>query len=214
MNIDELGDLVGTSVLLRTTISQRKYRANFIGYKKDKSIILTKPSSHCGGEENSLLAGEEVIVHFLSNAKACAFKAGVMHIASAPYPYIHLTYPRHIQFEQFRHYNRIKIKDASATLLIPENEPMEVSVIDMSMGGLQLECCSSCLDDGAHINIEFALPEELDIEPVVLPVTVQNHHHGQGGIELYGLKFDPLKPDKTARLQQLLGYFVSLPAEN
>lgn len=211
MTIDELGDLVGTSVRLTTTISKEIYRANIIGYNKGKSIILTQPVALLGWENANFLIGEVVAVSFLANEKACAFKAGVVHIASTPYQHIHLTYPRKLQFENYRLHNRIKTKELAATLLIPAQEPLSVVVTDISMGGLQIYCRPLKFSDDTGLKIEFTLPDELDVAPIVLPVTVRNRKAPEDEFERYGLEFVGLNLDTISKLQQLLGYCISNP---
>lgn len=210
MTIDELGDLVGTSVTLNTSISNRRYRANIIGYNVGRGLIITPPVALWGDVD--LQVGEEVVVRFLANEKAFAFKAGVVHMAFIPYQHMHLTYPRKLQFENYRNYIRLKTKELAARLLIPESGFMDVIVIDVSMGGLQLLCRSPELAEDMELTIEFVLPQQLNNVSIVLPVAIRNRKPSEQGFDCYGLEFVRLQPDDISRLQQLLGYCVSTPA--
>jgi len=82
-----------------------RYYVRVIGYLAGKSIITTAPV--LDGKLLSLHIGEEFAVRLVSGNSVQAFLSGLLKKTTAPYPYIHLSYPSELESKIIRKAQRI-----------------------------------------------------------------------------------------------------------
>ena len=131
--MDEVRWQVGETFFLHQQGLSARYTARFIGYIKNKTVLVTMPIV----DDKYVLVrdGQIFIVRAFSGKKAYAFSAFVVKSVHSPHPYLHLSYPKELGCATIRHRARIPVNIIASVSMDDHQENIAAVVADMSLGG-------------------------------------------------------------------------------
>ena len=181
--------------------SEARYYVKVIGYLEDRSLLVTAPQSH--GKLLRVREGQPLAARMMAGTDLVGFTVSVQRICIAPYPYLHLTYPKDFQSVTVRKSLRVTLNMPAAIQacnvggeeINPEAESYQVLIRDMSTTGALLEADAPLADTGdclvVSVSIEVAeVVEELSFTVVVRNIKVEPaQEKGQPSRFLHGVEF-------------------------
>ena len=131
--MDEVRWQVGETFFLHQQGVSARYTARFIGYIKNRTVLVTMPIV----DDKFVLIrdGQMFVVRAFSGKKAYAFSAFVVKSVHSPHPYLHLSYPKELGCATIRHRARISVSIIAAVSLDGQEDTAAAVINDMSLGG-------------------------------------------------------------------------------
>lgn len=131
--MDEVRWQVGETFFLHQQGASVRYTARFIGYIKNRTVLVTMPIV----DDKFVLIrdGQMFVVRAFSGKKAYAFSAFVVKSVHSPHPYLHLSYPKQLGCATIRHRARISVSVIAAVSLDTQSDTAAAVINDMSLGG-------------------------------------------------------------------------------
>lgn len=131
--MDEVRWQIGETFFLHQQGQSARYTARFIGYIKNRTVLVTMPIV----DDKYVLIrdGQMFIVRAFSGKKAYAFSAFVVKSVHSPHPYLHLSYPKELSCATIRHRARIPVSIIASVSLDDHDENIAAVIADMSLGG-------------------------------------------------------------------------------
>lgn len=126
--LDQVRPHIGDPVQLQ--VGSVCHVSTLIGYLKGQSVIVTLS----GEQASQLQEGHPLTVRFSSDKRAYAFNTVVRHVASVPFPHVHLAYPQGAHALRERQHERVKI-NITGYADISDGKSISCVVRDISMGG-------------------------------------------------------------------------------
>lgn len=120
---------------------------------------------------------------------ACAFRSEVKSIATAPYPYLHLSEPETIEIGEVRNSIRANVSlDAQVMSDYDGGTTAPASINDLSIDGAKIHSAQVLVRNGNHIKISttvtvFDKEEVLIIKGIIRSVTKQGHNDYMYGVQ-------------------------------
>ena len=210
---------IGDAFLLQdTTASNLRYYVKLIGFLNKAGIVVSYPV-----KQETLLPvedGTRFVVRGFSGRKAYEFEAEVLSAVRTPYPHLHISFPKLIEFTAMRSALRIQpklsgwieLKDATAnTVKIP------AVVLDISTSGARIQAITKFGKVGDEIKVAFHLPIDNEEQVFLISAVVRNSYNessqeNKGGAEMatHGVEF--IQPEGTVRMA-LQGFIYKSMAE-
>jgi c-di-GMP-binding flagellar brake protein YcgR len=131
--MDDVRWQVGETFFLHQQGASVRYTARFIGYIKNRTVLVTMPIV----DDKYVLVrdGQMFVVRAFSGKKAYAFSAFVVKSVHSPHPYLHLSYPKELGCAVIRHRTRITVNIIAAVSLDGQSDNAAALINDMSLGG-------------------------------------------------------------------------------
>ncbi|SMP50225.1 PilZ domain-containing protein [Noviherbaspirillum suwonense] len=131
--MDDVRWQVGETFFLHQQGSSARYTARFIGFIKNRTVLVTMPIV----DDKYVLIrdGQMFVVRAFSGKKAYAFSAFVVKSVHSPHPYLHLSYPKELGCATIRHRARITVNVIAAVSLDGQQDSTAAMINDMSLGG-------------------------------------------------------------------------------
>ena len=131
--MDDVRWQVGETFFLHQQGAAVRYTARFIGYIKNRTVLVTMPIV----DDKYVLIrdGQMFVVRAFSGKKAYAFSAFVVKSVHSPHPYLHLSYPKELGCATIRHRARITVSIIAAVSLDGVVDTAAAVINDMSLGG-------------------------------------------------------------------------------
>lgn len=131
--MDEVRWQVGETFFLHQQGLSARYTARFIGYIKNRTVLVTMPIVD---DKYVLVRDSQIfIVRAFSGKKAYAFSAYVVKSVHSPHPYLHLSYPKELSCATIRHRARIPVSIIASVAMNGQDENVAAIIADMSLGG-------------------------------------------------------------------------------
>lgn len=131
--MDDIRWQVGETFFLHQQGLSARYTARFIGYIKNRTVLVTMPIVD---DKYVLIRDSQMfIVRAFSGKKAYAFSAFVVKSVHSPHPYLHLSYPKELSCATIRHRARIPVSIIAAVSMNDQEEGVAAVIADMSLGG-------------------------------------------------------------------------------
>lgn len=131
--MDEVRWQVGETFFLHQQGASVRYTARFIGYVKNRTVLVTMPIVD---DKYVLVRDSQIfVVRAFSGKKAYAFSAFVVKSVHTPHPYLHLSYPKELSCATIRHRARISVNVIAAVSLDGQEDTAAAVINDMSLGG-------------------------------------------------------------------------------
>ncbi len=158
---------VGTSIMFHTDPVRKdgpRFKTNVRGWRKGNHILLDRPKA-ANGSFVALQEGQQCVVRYLCEGKACAFDSQVLGWDSRRQsPYLRIRWPQSLQYVTFRKFERIKIH-LKCQIEWPTGEHSAACMCDLSIGGCGLHSChESHVDE--NIKLSFQLPDGVHVQEV------------------------------------------------
>jgi c-di-GMP-binding flagellar brake protein YcgR len=131
--LDEVRWQIGETFFLHQQGAALRYTARFIGYIKNKTVLVTMPVV----EDKYVLLreGQTFVVRAFSGKKAYAFSALATKVVHTPHPYLHLSYPRELSCATIRRRARIPVNIIASVNVDDQPDSIGAVIMDMSLGG-------------------------------------------------------------------------------
>jgi len=141
INFNEIKISIGESVQLQDPSNKNNERifVKLIGYREDKSILVTMPRAD--GGLIRVVNGQIFIVRLFSVQTVHAFNVTVLESKASPYPYMHLSYPKKVESVVVRNAQRVNV---GLIVSVQNGDPdtkedsVPAKLTDISTGGAKL----------------------------------------------------------------------------
>lgn len=195
----------GDTVHLTRSMDGSRIVARFIGYLKDKSVIITVPADEQGAV--FLKEGESVAAKVFSGKHVLIFSATVLAVVLKPYPHIHLNFPAEVTGIVVRNAERATVRLVAAIEMVEEQ--ISGIITDISTGGLAFSARSNDIVPGSRVTLSFKLTLAGNIYYMKLKGLVRTIRPNQSevlaGANAFGVQFQELSAEDTL----IIGLFVS-----
>ena len=203
---DLLNLTVGTPLQLQGVgvADAPRYQVRTIGYVPGGSLLVTTPQP--GGKLVIMRPGQFFKVRMLQGESVMGFESQVMQVYNAPFPHLHLTYPKRIESIVVRNALRVNAGvEALARNIGEDAEGSEhrVTFADLSMTGAKLvaERPLGVVGDTLHLSFEVDVagkPEKLTVLGTIRNLAVRDRQKVELGYN-HGVQFGNIN-----RYQQVL----------
>lgn len=196
IKFNEIKISIGESVQLQDPSNKNNERiiVKLIGYREDKSILVTMPRSD--GSLIRVVNGQVFIVRLFSVQTVHAFNVTVLESKASPYPYLHLSYPAKVESVVVRNAQRVNV---GLIVSVQNGDPdkamansVSAKLTDISTGGAKLSTLVAIGDVGDDISMSAKLvvggiEQYLQILATIRRVDCEEE--AEKNVYLYGLEF-------------------------
>ncbi len=161
--------------------SHLRYYVSLIGYVEKRSVLVTAPVIE--GHVQLIREGQPFVLRAFSGRNAYAFDASVLKSCGAPYPYLHLSYPKSVQGLPVRSEQRIRVNLIGA---VPEVEgvaqtdPTACRVADLSLSGAMIDAARPVAGVGQKFKLTLRATVNNASVYIVLPCILRNLREAPG----------------------------------
>lgn len=191
ISMDEVRWQVGETFFLHQQGLSARYTARFIGYIKNRTVLVTMPIVD---DKYVLIRDSQMfIVRAFSGKKAYAFSAFVVKSVHSPHPYLHLSYPKELSCATIRHRARIPVSIIASVSMNDHEESVAAVIADMSLGGASANIKHPFGEVGQRGQIKFkinAVGETVFVDLGIILRSIVPSDNGSGckhGYEFTGL---------------------------
>jgi hypothetical protein len=177
--------------------------AQFIAAIEGKGVMLTP--SGMDGHKTDIIVGEAYLIQGFTGQTDFSFTAPVLNVFKAPFAHALFTYPAAVIAKQVR--KSMRIKTALPATISPRGQenPLEVSIVDLSADGAMISSPSFLGGVGSLFDLVF--PIEFDDVHTNLNIVAKLRHRtsadNEGG--KIGLSFENLSWEHKLLLNHYLG---------
>lgn len=123
---------IGQLVLLQQ--GSIRYQVRLLGYAEGKSILVSAPMAE--GRYQLIRDGQAFVARTFAGKKAYAFTTAVLKTVHAPYPYLHLAFPKQISCAVVRRRARVEVVLVAAVARSAAAQAAAIILADIGMGGV------------------------------------------------------------------------------
>lgn len=187
-----------------------RYYVSLIGYSEKRSVLVTAPV--VDGHVQLIREGQPFVLRVFSGRNAYAFDASVLKSCGAPYPYLHMSYPKSVQAIPVRSEQRLKVNLIAA---VPEvegrviAEPLACLVVDLSLSGAMISAPRRLVEVGHRFKLSMRITVNQGPVYVALPCVLRNLREapspdGRGAIMNHGVQFTDLDQKDQLLLENFI----------
>lgn len=161
-NLDQLQLAPGDPVQLQTLhpTHAERYQVRMIGVHAPVSIMVTTPIHQ--GKLAFIKEGQQFLVRGFVGKDAVAYRTRVLKSNLAPFPYLHLAYPRTVQSMRIRSSARVPLQLVTAVLT--EQGQRSARIVDLSVGGARMISDAVFAQKGDEVKLAFRVnPAGMDV---------------------------------------------------
>lgn len=194
----ELG--LGVGGYLKLQLSQRRdaqrWNVRLIGYLEGESILVTNPLD--GSVPVPFYMDDAVTVRYLAGREVLGFTTWVRKVATQPYPYLHLAFPRSIERVPIRQEERVRMELPTTYQSLTQRERAgEGRLVDLSAAGALLRAPKPLGDVGDEIRLQFDVAfagseTRVEVNANIRNIKPDEGRDANGEHELYGVQFRDL----------------------
>jgi len=184
-------------IILQSGPAEVRERVHYIGAVDGQSVLVTHPAR--GNQLIVLARGDQLTVKLVSRRSLVSFHSSVSRVCSSPFPYLHLSWPRHVTRTPLRKHPRINTNIAGTAELNGRAAP--VRVCNLSLDGARLDALSEA-KPGDRLMLSFALPGD-GRPPLKLAAAVRNAA-GRDESKQLGVEFIDVSPEVRGALAEFL----------
>lgn len=185
-----------------------RYFTTLVGYVRGLSVLVRTPMAN--NLPMPMREGETVIVRGFSGLAAFSFECTVVRVCLAPFPYLHLSFPKTIRTTPVRKEVRVKVKLPVKVTAAGSELATHATITNISTAGIQIESEEEFggKDDEVTVSFRFtiqpnAYDAHLETRGVIQKVTIQDSPEGDIAF-LYGVKLLDLHSSQAILLQNLI----------
>ncbi len=181
--------------------SEARYYVKVIGYLEERSLLVTAPQSN--GKLLRVREGQPLAARMMAGTDLVGFTVSVQRICTAPYAYLHLSYPKDFQSVTVRKSLRVSLGlaatvqscDIGGEEITPETERHHVVIRDMSTTGALLAADAPLADTGDCLAVSVNIEVAEAVEALTFTVVVRNikvepaQEKGRPSLFLHGVEF-------------------------
>jgi hypothetical protein len=194
---------------LPPSLGPGRHIVKVIGYLEHGSLLVAAPAVN--GMRLQVRENDKIVARVFSSQKAFAFDCFVERVCTAPYPYLHLSFPEKIQGSVIRKSPRIKTRIPAAALKADNTgEKQNVLITNISADGALVQARAPLYEKGQEISLAFQvklhhIETALRVNAIIR--SIMNEDPKDGGVPgmfSHGLQFMPLQPNDSMILQSLI----------
>jgi c-di-GMP-binding flagellar brake protein YcgR len=204
---------VGDRIQLQLPVSCGEERAfvKVIGYLDNVSFLVGAPVVL--GNRPSLRENDKVVVRVFSNQKAFAFDCYVKRVNSAPFPYMHLSFPEKIQGSVVRKDPRIKSRIIASVKIAGSANPDEkfsVLITNLSAAGALVTTNRPMFEKNQKILMSFQIKLHhieslMMVSAIIRNISEDERSDPNAALSIsHGLQFVDVEPNNTMLLHSLI----------
>lgn len=188
-------------------VAQVRHKVRFIGFIKDKSLLVTLPFRN--GERMWMEEGQAFIVRGFNGKYAYAFTTAVVRARAHPFPYLHFSWPSVAECRLVRNSLRVAVS-MPASISQADGAPMAVTMLDLSASGAMLDSPVETGAVGNHVLLGFTVGFEGSAMNLSMPAEIRNIHRKENdaGFRI-GLGFENVSQNDSL----ILHYFINIIAQ-
>jgi len=192
--MDDVRWYVGETLHMQSlTESESRFVVKLIGYIKGKSVLVTAPM--VDGKYVLIRDNQTFVMRAFQGKKAFAFTVIALKSVFSPHPYLHLSYPRHINSSVIRHDARASVKIIASVTFQNPDRTAAATLLDLSLGGSSGVLKQAIAEKGETGTVSFKINVVgneglLTIDFVVRSVAPNEEAEGYR----YGFEFQNLTP--------------------
>jgi c-di-GMP-binding flagellar brake protein YcgR len=157
-SLDRLQLHIGDRLQLEMAVGgeRSQFFTLLIGYVPGHSVLVRTPVVQ--SLPVPVREGEQVTVRSFSGRHAASFDSAVLKVSRAPFPYLHLMYPAQVRQALIRGALRVRVSLAGTAVsaeFTGSDDPVPVTIADLSVSGAQLEAESLLGEAGCPIELAF-----------------------------------------------------------
>jgi hypothetical protein len=202
LTFESLDVAIGARLQVERVGDERRYTSALIGYIPKVSVIIRTPSSD--GGIVLFREGESVIVRAFSGTSAFAFTAIIIGVRYTPETYLHLKYPKHVEGAAVRQQKRVEVGLIATATRRTEgvvHEGVASRVLDLSVGGAQLQTKVTLGSPGDRLEVGFRLPTPEGDATLALEAEIRSSSLDAEGRYCHGVRFLVLEPMQSLALR-------------
>lgn len=208
LTLDQIKLNIGDSIQLQyqTGNEQTRCFVTLIGYLEGKGIVVTNPV--IDGNLMLVREGQHFVARLFSGKSAYAFSTSARRVTSAPYPHIHLEWPREVRGMVVRQSARSRIHIiCHATGASGKGHACVAR--DISIGGALIAANDKLGEIDEALTLKFRVKIGAGEHTLSLPCKIRSMNATRATAEekatlLHGLAFDPLSDQDTLVISALL----------
>ncbi|QIB50479.1 flagellar brake protein [Pseudomonas sp. OIL-1] len=167
-----------------------RYQVRMIGVHAPVSIMVTTPIHQ--GKLAFIKEGQQFLVRGFVGKDAVAYRTRVLKSNLAPFPYLHLAYPRTVQSMRIRSSARVPLQLVTAVLT--DHAQSSAKIVDLSVGGARMISPAVFAQKGDELKLSFRVnPAGMEVYMTVKAKVraVQEDDAGSGQVTT-GVEFTDL----------------------
>lgn len=149
-----------------------RLQTQFIGCLSGKSVLITLPTHR--SNEVQCYINDNLTLRYFHGREIHGFKSSVMAVVKAPYSYLHLSYPEHVEKVRIRSEPRLQAELPAQVRVIDEDESMTGRIIDINTQGARLRIPAAEVKVGDALKLQFQIPMGEKQEEVALEAEVRS----------------------------------------
>jgi len=197
----QMGDLV--QLQSRSYEEDVRYSVRLIGLSEGRSVLVTTPMVE--GKYLLLRDGQSFVLRAFSGQRAVAFPTHIIKSVNTPYPYLHLSYPRHVRSIVVRKGARAAVRIICA-ITSCNDVPIEAAgtIINISIGGALIAMKQPVGEKGQRLVVLFevafsGIEAMLELKTIIRAINVDESGNTETPYQL-GLQFVDILPEQSVPL--------------
>jgi len=189
--------------------SNERYSVKLIGMLQGRSVLVSTP--FVDGKYLLMREGQNFILRAFSGKSVFAFVTQILKSVNAPYPYLHLSYPKEVKSLVVRKGERANVKIICAITRCDETAIQEAGLItNISIGGAQMGAKKTFAQKGQTLHIKFKIVvngvERMEeLKAIVRAVSSSALADNDMPVQ-YGLQFIDIAPEASIPLLAFVYY--------
>lgn len=187
-----------------------RHYVTLIGWVEKRSVLVTAPVHE--GHVQLVREGQPFVLRVFSGRNAYAFDASVLKSCGAPFPYLHLSYPKTVQALPVRSEERVRVNLIGAVSGVPgatESDPLACLVVDLSLSGAMVTAARKLAPAGSEFRLSLRVTVNQTPVYIKLPCIVRNLRDvpaNDGGATVYqhGVQFHDVDEKDELLLENVI----------
>lgn len=179
------------------------YEAQFVAAIEGKGVMLTP--SGMDSLKAEIVLGEAYVIHGFTGRSDFTFTAPALNVFTAPFAHALFAYPATVRAKKVR--KSMRMKTALPATISPrgDNNPLQVSIIDLSVSGAMILSPRSLGVIGSRFDLAF--PIKIDDAGASLNIVTKLCHNtpADDGQRKIGLSFENLSQEHKLLLNYVVG---------
>jgi c-di-GMP-binding flagellar brake protein YcgR len=179
------------------------HEAQFVAAIESKGVMLTP----CGTDslKTEIIIGEEYLIHGFTGQSDFSFTASALNVFKTPFAHVLFAYPAAAKAKKVRHSMRMKTALPATISPCGQSNPLEVSVIDLSVTGAMILSPRSIGVIGGLFDLVFPIKFD-DVDAKLNIVTKLRHNNlAENEGRKIGLSFENLSSEHKLLLSRFVG---------
>lgn len=191
---------LGVGGVLNLQLSHRhngqRWNARLIGFLEGESVLVTTPRN--GGAPVPFYMDDELTVRYLAGREIHGFTTWIQKVATQPYPYLHLAFPKAIERVTIRQEERVPMDlPAKYQCLKQRDVAGDGHLLDLSAAGALLKAPNGLGEVGDELELQFDVSfagsqTHIEVGAIIRNIKADEGRDADDEVKLYGLQFRDL----------------------